>query len=225
MRHERLPMRLWGLLLPTLAIGLAGVVAVGRAEDPPPAAKAADEAKEISLFDGKSLGDWNVTDFGGHGDVKVEEGEIRLESGVALTGITWSKPFPRVDYELTLEAKRVDGDDFFCGLTFPVDDSPCSLIVGGWGGTTVGLSSIDGSDASENETSSYHTYKQGEWYPVRLRVTKQKIEAWVGQEKVVDFKRGEHTLSIRFEVEPSKPLGFASWCTTAALRNIKYRKL
>jgi hypothetical protein len=204
---------------------LAGVWSIGRAEDPPQAAKPAADAKEISLFDGQSLGDWDVTDFGGHGDVKVENGEIRLESGVALTGITWSKAFPKVDYELTLEAMRVDGDDFFCGLTFPVDNSPCSLIVGGWGGTTVGLSSIDGSDASENETSSYHTYKQGQWYPVRLRVTKQKIEAWVGKEQVVNFERGEHVLSIRFEVEPSKPLGFASWCTSAALRNIKYRKL
>ena len=217
--------RLWSTLLPVALVNLFFLSAIVRAEDPPAKATPADEAKEISLFDGKSLGDWKVTDFGGHGDVRVEEGQIILETGVALTGITWGKEFPKTDYELTLEAMRVDGDDFFCGLTFPVDDSPCSLIVGGWVGTTVGLSSIDGSDASENETSSYHTYKQKQWYPVRLRVTAKKIEAWVGKEKVVDFERAEHTLSIRFEVEPSKPLGFASWCTTAALRNIKYRKL
>jgi hypothetical protein len=203
-----------------------GTVVVTQAEDPPTVSKtAAADAKAISLFDGKSLGDWKVTDFGGHGDVVVAEGEIRLESGVALTGITWSKDFPKIDYEITLEAMRVEGDDFFCGLTFPVEDAPCSLIVGGWGGTTVGLSSIDGADASENETSSYHTYKTKQWYPIRLRVTKPRIEAWVGKEQVVNFERGEHTLSIRFEVEPSKPLGIASWCTTAALRNIKYRKL
>jgi hypothetical protein len=221
----RMSLRLSGLLLPTMAILLAGVSACSRVEKPPASERAATDSAEISLFDGKSLGDWKVTDFGGHGDVMVEEGQIRLETGVALTGITWTKNFPKIDYELTLEAMRVDGDDFFCGLTFPVDDAPCSLIVGGWGGTTVGLSSIDGADASENETSSYHTYKQKQWYPVRLRVTKQKIEAWVGKEQVVNFERGEHTLSIRFEVEPSKPLGIATWCTTGALRNIKYRKL
>ena len=37
--------------------------------------------------------------------------------------------------------------------------------------------------------------------------------------------RKAEALSIRFEVESSKPLGIATWCTTAALRNIKYRKL
>ena len=57
------------------------------------------------------------------------------------------------DYEVTLEAMRVDGNDFFCGMTFPAGKDPCTLIVGGWGGTVVGLSSINGMDASENETT------------------------------------------------------------------------
>ena len=61
--------------------------------------------------------------------------------------------FPKVDYEVNLDAKRVAGNDFFCGITFPVGKRFCSLIVGGWGGATVGLSSIDGKDAAENETT------------------------------------------------------------------------
>lgn len=188
--------------------------------------KPADKAPAaVSMFDGKTLAGWKVTDFGGHGDVKVVDGTIRLEMGVALTGITWTKDFPKVDYEVTLEAMRVDGDDFFCGMTFPVNDKPCSLIVGGWGGSVVGLSSVDGADASENETTGYFTYAKGQWYPVRLRVTKNKIEAWVGKDKVADLDYTDRDLSIRFEVEPSRPFGIASWCTTAALRNVKLRRL
>ena len=52
-----------------------------------------------------------------------------------------------MDYEVTLEGKRVAGDDFFCTTTFPVGESFCSFVVGGWHGTVVGLSSIDGMDA------------------------------------------------------------------------------
>ena len=44
------------------------------------------------------------------------------------------------------------GGDFFATLTFPVDDSFCTFVTGGWGGDIVGLSSIDGWDASDNET-------------------------------------------------------------------------
>jgi hypothetical protein len=120
---------------------------------------------------------------------------------------------------------RVDGNDFFCGMTFPVGKDPCTLIVGGWGGTVVGLSSINGMDASENELMTIRQFEKDRWYKIRLIVTGQTIEAWIDDEKVVDFTIGTNTLSIRPEVELSKPFGIASWRTTAAIRNIKLRKL
>jgi hypothetical protein len=177
------------------------------------------------LFDGKSLQSWRATNFGGEGDVAVEEGQIILEMGGDLTGITWAAEFPSVSYEVTLEARRLAGNDFFCGLTFPVDKSPCSLIVGGWGGTVVGLSSIDGRDASENETGQLMNFEQGRWYLVRLRVTDLKIEAWIDQKKVIDLATAHHKISIRPEVELSRPFGIASWRTKAGLRNIKMRRM
>ena len=104
----------------------------------------ADEGWQ-SLFDGKSLGQWKSTEFGGEGKVTVANGQINLEAGVMLTGITWTgSSFPKTNFEVSLEAKKVDGTDFFCGLTFPVAESHCSLILGGWGGGIVGLSSLDG---------------------------------------------------------------------------------
>jgi 3-keto-disaccharide hydrolase len=194
-----------------------GIVQPIRGEEP--------AGKTINLFDGRTLEGWKVSDFAGHGEVHVEDGQVLLETGVALTGITCTRDIPRVDYEISLDAMRVDGDDFFCGLTFPVKDDPCSLIVGGWGGATVGLSSINGSDASENETTSHRSFTKGKWYHIRVRVTQKKIEAWIDKDQVVDLDHTERDLSIRIEVDASKPLGVASWCTTAALRNIKLQKL
>jgi hypothetical protein len=85
----------------------------------------------------------------------------------------------------------------------------------------VGLSSIDGMDASENETMTLKNFDKGRWYRIILRVTEQTIEAWIDNEKVVDFTIGDSALSIRPEVELSKPFGIASWRTTAAIRNIR----
>src|SRR5436190_20842573 len=85
-----------------------------------------------SLFDGKTLKGWKVTDFAGGGEVNVENGQLMLHSGVMLTGVSWTNTLPKTDYEVSLEAMKVDGSDFFCGLTFPVGDAFCSFIVGGW---------------------------------------------------------------------------------------------
>jgi hypothetical protein len=49
------------------------------------------------------------------------------------------------------------------------------------------LSSIDGEDAANNETTKIMGFDKGRWYRIRLRVTPAKIEAWIDTEKVVDF--------------------------------------
>jgi len=62
------------------------------------------------------------------------------------------------------------------------------------------------------------------WYRIRLRVTAETIQAWIDNEIVVDFTIGDCFLSIRPEVELSKPFGIASWRTTAAIKNIRIDK-
>lgn len=173
-----------------------------------------------SLFDGRTLDGWEIPDFGTQGPVYVADSAIILERGDGCTGIRWAGDLPRINYEITLEAMRVQGRDFFCGMTFPVLKDPCTLIVGGWGGRVVGLSSIDGKDASENSTGTMRTFSNERWYRIRLCVTEQAIEAWINEIKVIDFAFNDHKLSIRPEVALSRPFGITSWKTTAALRNI-----
>ena len=179
-----------------------------------------------SLFDGKTLEGWAVTDFAGRGDVTVEDGKIVLENGV-MTGVNWTNAgvLPLINYEIALDAMRVDGSDFFCGLTFPVKEDPCSFIVGGWGGGVVGLSSLDGQDAANNDTTKYMNFDNGRWFAIRVRVTAERIQCWIDGDKVVDAETKDRRISIRPEVEASRPLGVAAWSTKAALKNIRIRKL
>lgn len=185
---------------------------------------AAAESWEI-MFDGKTLGQWKSTPFGGEGDVKVENGQILLPRGNDMTGISWQGGFPTDSYEISLEAARLEGNDFFCGLTFPVGADFCSLILGGWGGRVTGLSNVDRRDASDNQTTQAITYRTNQWYSIRLRVTPARITVVLNDNPIIELDRAEHEFGLRPEVELSKPLGFSTWRTCGALRNIKFRRL
>jgi hypothetical protein len=105
-------------------------------------------------------------------------------------------------------------------LTFPVKESFCTFVIGGWGGSIVGLSSIDDEDAANNITYDFRNFVSDRWYKIRLIVTDEKIEAWIDKDKIVDFTIGNHRISLRWEAESSKPFGIVTWQTTGAVRNI-----
>jgi hypothetical protein len=211
------------------AVQLAAIADDKKKDTPPAKPKKKVDKNVISLFDGKTLKGWKSTNFGGEGDVQVKDGAIHLEFGNDMTGITMEKSLaaklPNINYDLSYEAQRVNGSDFFCGLTFPVKKDPCSLILGGWGGGVCGLSSINGQDASENETTSFRDFKKGKWYKVKVRVHEDWIQAWIDDKLIVDQCLRDRKLSIRIEVELSRPFGFSTWQTSGALRKLNLRKL
>lgn len=182
-----------------------------------------------ALFDGKTLSGWQKTDYVGGSDSRVEEGSIVIPAGTALSGVTWGGELPSGDYELQLEARRLEGSDIFCGVTFPAGGSHLSLVLGGWGGTLCGLSSLDGMDASENETMKQLEFEPGKWYRVRIHVTSTSIEAWLGdaagERQIVDVDIEGRKLDTRFEMRLSKPLGLATWRTKGAIRSLAWRPL
>jgi hypothetical protein len=179
-----------------------------------------EQQKRVILFDGKSLKGWEVIDWEGHGPVDVRDGSVVIGKGLGITGIKWKGDFPKVNYEVSMDARRIEGTDFFCGITFPVKDSFNTLVIGGWGGSIVGLSCIDYEDAANNITYDFREFELNRWYRIRLKVTGDKIEAWIDNDKIVDFVIGNYILSLRWEVESSKPFGICTWQTTGAVRNI-----
>jgi hypothetical protein len=206
----------------TLAFGSVAALA----EDPKKTASHKSDDKTRVLFDGKTLGDFKVVDFYKHGDVKVADGVMKLEPGGPMTGVVWKgAKLPTKNYEVTWEARRTEGRDFFCALTFQVGEDPCTFVPAGWGGNITGLSSINGSDASENETQKYVEFENDKWYKFKLRVDDAKIRAWVDDEEVVDFAYADVKLSVRIEVNQNRPLGFATYRSRAEIRNVKLREL
>ncbi len=173
-----------------------------------PAADDKGEApKEVILFNGKSMDDWETVDIGGSGVVELEGGLMIINQGESVSG-----------------AKRLQGVDFFVGLTFPVGSlkTCATLVCGGWGGSVTGISSIDNLDASENNTSSYQRYEDDKWYPVKLRVTPENISAWIGEKQVIDEDIKGKKLNVRpGPIESYLPLSLTTFNTTAAIRNVK----
>jgi hypothetical protein len=192
----------------------------------PATAVAADPPGLLVLFDGKSLDGWTKTDFAHAGSVQVQDGAIVLGSGRSMTGITTTRSdLPPTDYELTYEATRLTGRDFFAAATFPVGKSHITLVNGGWGGNVTGLSSLDGSDASENETTCFVKYQNGTPYRFRIWVTAKVIRAWVDDKQVVAVNIEGRGIDTRIETDANKPLGFATYDSTGSLRKIQVRRL
>jgi hypothetical protein len=177
------------------------------------------------LFDGRSLGQFVSTDFGGQGVVAVRDGRLQLGIGSPLTGVTWTGPLPPAEYELEVAARRDLGSDFFCGLTFPVGASHLTLVLGGWGGSVCGLSSLNGLDAAHNDTRKTRYFAPARDYTVRVSVTRERVAVTLDGEPFLDAALAGLTCSLRPEVLLSRPLGLASFATEASVRCCRWRAL
>ena len=121
---------------------------------------------------------------------------------------------------------KLDGNDFFLALTFPVKDSHATFVVGGWGGGVVGISSVDDLNASENETMNIEGFEKDVWHKIRVRVTDNKLQAWIGEDQKVDLElEGRKISLLPGDIELSVPIGIAAYQTRARYRNIIWRNL
>lgn len=178
------------------------------------------------LFDGKSPGAWKEAAFREHGAIRIQDGVLILTLGKPMTGVRYEAAFPKTGYEIRYEAARLEGGDFFAALTFPVGESFCTFVTGGWGGDIVGLSSIDGWDASDNETRTYFNFETGRYYRFRLQVTTERIQAWIDDERIINVDIRGREIALRpGESKLTAPLGFMSYNTTGGIRKIEYRPL
>ena len=179
----------------------------------------------VALLDDESLDGWEEIEFGGEGDITIENGILDFTAGDPFTGISSTgDDHPKTNYEISLEGRKMDGTDFFCGLTFPVADSHCTLIAGGWGGATVGLSCINDKDASSNDTCTYMKFEKKQWYKIRVRVQPKSISVWIDDKQVVNQNIEGKKISLRGDTELCKPIGICSFMTGAEFKNVRIRK-
>jgi hypothetical protein len=106
----------------------------------------------------------------------------------------------------------------------PYKQTNCTLIVGGWGGGIVGVSSLDNYDASENDTTSFRSFERDRWYSIRLRMTDERLQVWIDEDRVINTSLKDRKVGMRFgEIERCVPLGLVTWQTAAAYRDIRVR--
>ncbi len=184
------------------------------------------------LFDGESLTGWRHIGFDGDGGAaEVADGKIVFGRGRPFTGLTVADPdfdAPAEEYEVAVRARKIDGRDFFCALTFPVPEKGacCTFVAGGWGGGVTGLSNIDGLDANRNTTRAALQYQTGRWYDLRVEVRRGRIRCWVDRRLVVNALIADRQISMRpGAIEACQPLGVASYETAAEIETIRVRAL
>lgn len=173
---------------------------------------------------------WNAAGISGEGTVTIREAEITLSAGQPMTGAcfhSWKNAgLPATRYSIEYEAMRVEGNDFFGTVTFPVAESHVSFIVGGWGGTLVGISSIDDLDASENTTRGNAYFENNRWHKVRIEVRDEDLLAWINGKLFVNTSIKGRRLGLRTgDIEKCAPFGFASYATQSRIRHVLIRRL
>ena len=218
-------MKLKSLTVHALAIAILGA-SLGCASAPD--VMSLEVGQEAELFNGRDLTGWNVLTkeyFDAPGKVNVKDGAMILGAGSDMTGVQWAGEVLKDDYSISLEARRVDGSDFFCGLTFPIGESYVSLILGGWGGSAVGLSNINDMSAIENQTSQMVEFVQNKWYSIEVRVTEGRVRVRLDDKEIIDHKIKDQRFTIWPQMEPTHPLGVATYGTVGAFRRIAVERL
>jgi hypothetical protein len=186
----------------------------------------------IDLLSQDAVTRWQAAELTGAGAVKMQPGLIRLEAGQPVTAARFTGwealALPLCDYEVKLEARRVEGNDFFATLTFPIGSlsTSASLVLGGWGGGLVGISSLDGQDASENSTRSEHVLVNDLWYQMRMVVKRDELMAWLDDRLVINTSLKGRRIGLRLgDIEACAPFGLASYGTTGEVRRLSIRRL
>ncbi len=159
--------------------------------------------------------------------VQVVDGVLVMAPGRAMTGITTTRQdLPTTNYELSYQAKRITGSDFFAAATFPVGKSFVTLHqrrLGRQRHRNLQLEQL-GRFGKARRTPSSNT-KAKIWYKFRVRVSDQTIVCQVDDKQIIDLDYRGLQLGTRIETRPNQPLGFATYESTGALRNIEIRPL
>lgn len=188
----------------------------------------AEPGTVIKLFEGKDFGYWKPllkAPFEIPGLVEIKDGVVSIAPGNSFSGLSWEGDFPLNNYEFSVSARRVSGSDIFCGIAFPSGTNYCSMILGGWGNSVVGLSCVGYAVAAENETASYMQFENKKWYNIRLRVTDEYIKGWIDGKLVIDLELSEKHISQYPGLEIFEPFGLFTWETGAEVKDMCFIRL
>jgi len=218
-------MRTFPAMLAVLGLGL--LAQCGRVDET--RAKGADRWE---LTAAPLLALWQDSEMIAPGQVLRDEDGFTLKAGEPMTGIFfpgWEQEgLPVTNYRITYEAMRVEGGDFFGTVTFPVGGTQrcVTFVLGGWGGSQVGISNIDGQDASQNSTGSSQKFENGRWYRIKIEVREKSLQVWYEDKPLVNLDLEGRELGLRpGEIDKCVPFGFAAYGTEGRMRRVVVERL
>ncbi len=175
---------------------------------------------------------WKEAAITRSGGFTHEPNGFTINAGQPMSGVVFpqwvEKRMPVTDYAISYEALRVSGGDFFGSATFPVGSVErfVTFVLGGWGGSQVGISCIDGYDASENSTGSSQSFENGRWYKVLIEVRSDLLKVWIDGRPIVSANIAGSQLSLRGgEIHHCMPFGFATYGTVGRVRGVEIQRL
>ncbi|MDF1811021.1 MAG: DUF1080 domain-containing protein [Verrucomicrobiales bacterium] len=179
-----------------------------------------------SLFNGKDLSNWETR---GKAIWKVDDGEILggQDGDPKRSGLLISKESYR-DFELSFEFKIDEHGKYNSGVYFRFHADRkgprLQLNLGrGAAGEPVGLYLDDWLDKGD-ENDEYRLPE--EWNRIKLRVTGAKIEAWLNEQKIVEFEDADR---LKHYLEPGRiafqTYGAEDHSGWVKFRNIKMARL
>jgi hypothetical protein len=182
-------------------------------------------AEPRALFNGRDLSGWKVADLWGSGKIEaLSNGVVSCGIGKPMTCVAYTNSFPTMSYEVKMEAMRKEGSDFFVAMTIPVESNACTVVIGGWGGSLCGISSINFMDAAENQHSEAVNLKNDVWYTLRVRVTPGVLEVFLNDTLYtakVEFQNSTvFSLRAGSDIDKTLPFGLATYETHALWRNL-----
>ena len=181
-----------------------------------------------AMMNPNDLSGWEPVRYAGEAQPIIKNGVLTLPTSIysSMTGINIVNEhlFPVVDYAIYYEARRIEGEDIFGGLSFPYKNSYATLVIGGWGGRICGLSCIDGKCALDNETTKFIDFENDVWYSVCLRVTKDSIHAVLDDITIVQLATAGRNIHLRGgTLAPS--LTFFTFMSSGQFRNMRMKRL
>lgn len=186
----------------------------------PPSAEEIDSGW-VQLFDGETLFGWEANDVGQEESVnwRVEEGTITADSGKPGLLLTY---VPYADYEFRCEYRLAEGGNsgvFLRTVPNPTDPAVdcyelnfCEVHEGYPTGSLVG-----------RKKGKQPLLSSNQWVPVRVIVKGNSIQAWFGEEQVLNFADDSENVlrsgriglqknegKVQFRHVALKPLGMQS---------------
>jgi hypothetical protein len=193
-----------------------------------PSVEESGKPKVLRLLEPPYAAGWTQAGIPDEGRIGVADAVLSLGLGQPMTGakfVDWPElALPATGFSIRYEAMRVTGEDFFGTVTFPVPgrDSHVSFVLGGWGGTVTGISSIDFSDANENQTRAEQRFENGQWHGVRIEARPEDLRVWVRERPVVNVSiKGRQTGLRAGFIDHCIPFGFATYGTEGKIRRLE----